>query len=148
MSCGGQAPNDAGNGQPDPHAHLVGESAHARIPDGVGDAECKDDLAELALAEVQVTLDGRLQDPEQVPVHVIDRRHYEEQRDNDPPIVASRRNGSARLSGKGCLRHLSSSRLLWPEWLWNRGSNAAPRAPRAPLGYTLIPCRPLVCAFG
>ena len=116
MGRRGQAPDDACNGQADPHPHFVGESAHAGVTDRIRDAEGKDDLAELALAEMQITLDGRLQHAEQVPIHVVDRRHDEEQRDDHPSIVpAAGQLRGARRGDVICGISVSSRSLMSPD---------------------------------
>ena len=70
----------------EPIHHPAGEQE----PDRVGELEREDDVGVVDLAPAELLLQRRLQDADDLPVDVVDRRRKEQQRADDPAVVAAR----------------------------------------------------------
>ena len=94
----GQAPHDERDGEallrPEPVDHPAGEQK----PDRVGELEREDDVGVVDLAPAELLLERGLEDADDLPVDVVDRRREEEQRADDP-AVASDGPGDGRGRG-------------------------------------------------
>jgi hypothetical protein len=88
----GDTPGRDGNGVADLRAILVHEPPEDHEADGVGELEKSIGVAELLVGPVELLVEDRLDQCENLPVDVIDRRGEKEQCADDPAVVGRRRS--------------------------------------------------------
>ena len=80
-------------------------AAGEQQPDRVGELEREDDVGVVDLGPAELLLQRRLEDADDLPIDVVDRRREEQQRADDPadvpPAVAGRRDAAAAPAGDG-----------------------------------------------
>ena len=90
-----QAPHDERDREallgPQPVDHPAGDQK----PDRVGELEREDDVGVVDLAPAELLLQRRLEDADDLPVDVVDRRREEQQRADDPAVASDRRRRRA-----------------------------------------------------
>lgn len=88
MRGGREAPDDDGNGVRNLRADGFDDRAIEHLPNGVGGLERGHDVPVVGVGPVESFRKVRLEQPENLPVHVIDERGQKEQRDDNPGITA------------------------------------------------------------
>jgi hypothetical protein len=90
MPCAAEAaPQQRGDAKAKTDADPVGEPPHSGVADRVGDRKEEDDVAEIGFAEMQVCLNRRLENAEDVAVHIVDGGDEEQHRADHPAVVAA-----------------------------------------------------------
>ena len=107
-----QAPDDDRDGEPEPRAEPIHHPAGDQEPDRVGELEREDDVGVVDLAPAELRLQRRLEDADDLPVDVVDRRGKEQQRADDPAVASDRgRDARVAATARRAVRHLVGLRL-------------------------------------
>jgi hypothetical protein len=91
------APDDDGEAEADAGAKPVDHVSCQQKTGGVGELERKDNVAVVDFAPAELRLQRWLEDPDDLPIDVVDRRGEEQQPTDHPAVVA-------RLRGRRGLR--------------------------------------------
>ena len=83
-----QTPHDDGHGKAGAGAKLVDHPPRDQEADGIRQLKRKDDVAVVDLTPAKLLLKRRLEDPDHLPVDVVDRGSEEEERADHPPVAA------------------------------------------------------------
>ena len=101
----GDAPDDQRDDVAFLGAEPVDHPAGEEKGDGVGELEREDDVGVVDLAPAELALQRRLQDPDDLPVDVVDRRREEQQRADHPAVPSDRPGNRRRSSGRRAHLH-------------------------------------------
>ena len=94
-----KAPQDDRNRESRTDAETVHDPPRHQESCGVGELKGEDDVGVVEFRPAELVLESRLQDPDDLPVDVVDRRREKQQRADDPAQVPRGSSGSFSCGG-------------------------------------------------